>query len=189
MCEELIKALVKTQLEITPPAKDKINPRFKTGYSSLDAIYQACRVPLAKNGLTLSHSVETVDGKTYLVTTIYHVTGQSMSNKIPIFVEQQTSQSFASALTYSRRYAVCSIIGLPTEEDDDGERATAEEAKAPPVGLSPKQAQEIQNLVGEDEALMKRILGGYGVSYLTQIKANDFDGIVTKLKKLKGVAA
>lgn len=189
MCEELIKALVKTQLELIPPAKDKINPRFKTGYSSLDAIYQACRIPLAKNGLTLSHSVETADGKTYLITTIYHISGQSMHNRIPIFVEQQTSQSFASALTYSRRYAVCAIIGLPTEEDDDGERAVSQETKVRQPGLSEKQAKEIKELVGSDEALMKRILGGYGVSILNQIKVVDFDEIILKLKKLKGMAA
>ena len=181
--EELIKALVKTQLEITPPVKDKVNPRFKTSYCSLDSIYLACRVPLAKNGLTLSHTVTTSDGKSSLVTTVHHVSGQSLDNTIPLFIENQTSQGFASALTYARRCAVCSILGLPTDDDDDGERATQEQAKPVPfVGLPDGQIEEIFNLIGDDHSLAGRITRGYGVTDFRMIPAQEFPKIVKNLQ-------
>lgn len=183
--QELIKALVKTQLEIKPPEKDKVNPRFKTGYSSLDAIYAATRVPMAKNGLTLSHSVENVDGKPVLVTTVYHISGESICNKIPLFIEQQTSQGFASGLTYSRRYAVCSLLGLPTDDDDDGELATQEQSKPAFVGLTSAQINEILDLLDGDDDLGKRILRGYGVTDFRQIPGSEHAKMVKNLKNRK----
>lgn len=178
MNQELLKDLVKAQLEIRAPEKDKTNPRFKTKYCSLDAIYAACRMPLAKNGITLSHSVEYVDGKSVLVTSLNHVSGDSLSNKIPIFVEHETSQGFASALTYSRRYAICSLLGLPTDDDDDGELATKEEKPR----LSGAQLQQIWDLIDGDEDLVKRILLTYQVKDLRDVPAGEFPTIINKLK-------
>jgi hypothetical protein len=174
---ELMKDLVKAQLEIKAPEKDKVNPRFKTKYCSLDAIYSSCRSALAKHGLTLSHSVELLDGKSVLVTTLNHISGESMSNKIPMFIENQTSQGFASALTYGRRYAICSLLGLPTEEDDDGEMATRDER-----GLNESQAQEIMSFIKEDANLMQRILKGYDVKSLREIPNTEFSKIIANLR-------
>lgn len=177
MNQEILKDLVKAQLEIKAPEKDKVNPRFKTKYCSLDAIYSACREPLAKHGITLSHSVENIEGKAVLVTSLNHVSGESLSNKIPLFIEQQTSQGFASALTYSRRYAICSLLGLPTDDDDDGEMAVRDER-----GISEAQANEIMNYIQEDMNLMHRILKGYGVKTLREIPNTEFSKIIANLK-------
>ena len=175
---ELTKAIVKAQLEISAPVKDKINPRFKSGYSSLDAIYAAVRIPLANNGLTLSHSVEMIEGKQVLVTTISHISGTSIHNKIPLFIENQTSQGFASALTYARRYATCSFLSLPSDEDDDGEVA-----ENPP--LSNKQAGEILGVIGDDVEILKKMLKGYGKESIKEILASEYDPIMRRLANLK----
>lgn len=175
--QEIIKAIVKTQLEISPPIKDKVNPRFKTSYSSLDAIYASVRIPLARNGLSLSHSVETIEGKTFLVTTLRHLSGEEVSNKIPMFIENQTSQGFASALTYARRYATCTILSLPSDEDDDGEVA-----ENPP--LSESQCKEIVKLIGVNEPLLQRMLKGYGKETLKEIPASEFSAICNRLNAL-----
>ena len=148
--KELINALVKTQLEIKPPIKDKINPRFKSGYSSLDAIYDACRLPLARNGLTLAHSVGYHENKLTLKTTLYHVSGGMIENFIPLYVENQHSQGFASALTYSRRYAVTSLLGLPSDDDDDGEEATRQASEAMTVKPIIDLGIRLSQLLGEE---------------------------------------
>lgn len=123
---KFFEALVKAQLEIKAPFKDKTNPRFKTKYASIDSINEAIRIPLAKNDLTLSHTIEIIEGKHWLITTLFHVLGDFVSNKMPMFIEQQSSQGFASALTYARRYAIASLLALPTDEDDDAESAESE---------------------------------------------------------------
>lgn len=176
---EITKSIIKAQLEITAPIKDKINPRFKSSYASLDSIYSAVRDPLHRNGLTLSHTVDVLDGKTYLVTTMTHIGGESVSNKIPMFIENATSQGFASAFTYARRYATCSLLCIPSDEDDDGEAAEN------PV-LSGKQINEIVNLIGDDEELLTRMLKGYGKQSIKEILASEFDPICKRINTLKG---
>lgn len=189
----LVSALVKTQLELTPPVKDKVNPRFKSRYCSLDSIYEACRIPLAKNGLSLSHSVEFLENKYSLRTTLYHVSGEQINTVMPMFVSQLDSQGFASALTYARKYAVCSLLGLPTEEDDDGNEATSQQTvsrSAIPtksnVCLSDAQCEEIDQLIEDDMELLNRILTGYEVTKLKNIPADKFDKIMKVLRERKG---
>lgn len=180
--QEIIKAIVKTQLEITPPVKDKINPRFKTAYSSLDAIYSSVRLPLAVNGLTLSHSVDLIDNKYFLMTILRHSSGQEIINKIPMFIENLTSQGFASALTYARRYAICSLLGLPSDEDDDGE-ATQESIEKPSHGfISREQADEIMKLLDGNDSVLRAILKGYGVNNLISIPSKEFSPICLRLQ-------
>ncbi len=184
---ELLVALAKAQLEMKPPIKDKTNPRFKTKYASIDAIYDACRVPLAKNGLTLAHSVEVLEGKMFLRTMLSHISGNSINNCFPLFMGEQTSQGFASALTYGRRYAIASLLSLPSDEDDDGEGATEAQKQAAFIGLSFADQKKIEDLIGEDKDLIARILGGYGVTKLSQIPETEGKAIINKLIRLKGV--
>lgn len=181
---DLLLALTKAQKEIRPPVKDKLNPRFKSRYASLDAIYDACRLPLANHGLTLSHSVEDTSGKFFLRTTLSHISGQTLENAFPLFIEQQNSQGLGSALTYGRRYAICSLLALPADEDDDGESSDKESPKA--LKLSHEQMREIEGLLKDDEDLRSRILKGYGVERLSDINSTEFGPMVFKIKKIKG---
>lgn len=126
-----LECLVQAQLKIKAPKKDKINPRFKTSYCSLDSIYEAIRIPLAEHGFTIRHTIVAEGEKYWLETFLHHSSGETLSNRMPIFVEALTSQGFASALTYSRRYALCSLLGLPTDDDDDGNAAEDLQKGAP----------------------------------------------------------
>lgn len=184
---ELIVALVAAQLEMSPPKKDKVNPQFKSKYCSLDSVYEACRVPLAKNGLSISHSVEMDENKYSLRTTLFHISGNEINTVMPILVDKPTSQGFASALTYSRKYAVCSLLALPTEEDDDGNEATTPTIKAASKLLSIAQIREIDDLIGDDMELLNRMLSGYRVNKLAEISSDHFNVIVKNLKSRKTV--
>ncbi len=179
---ELVTALAKAQLEIKAPRKDKVNTNFKSKYSSLDAIYESCREPLAKNGLVMSHSVE---GQT-LVTTLRHVSGQSISCSVPMFIDKTTSQGFGSALTYARKYSVCSLLSLPSDEDDDGNAAEVDQ-KAAPVphvmkrmssAMSPGDAQILRDLMEahpDGEEIVGKALGIHKVSSIAQLPASSFE--------------
>lgn len=177
--KNLIAALLKAQEMIRPPAKEGVNPMFKNKYATLDAIYHACRGALAENGLLLSHSVDCDDqGRYFLVTTLFHESGETMSNRFPMLIEKQTNQGIASARTYACRYATCNLLALPSDEDDDGNAAC----------LTPKQAEEIEKLVGSDEQLANRVLKGYERKYkkpvksFSEIKQSDFMPAIQALK-------
>lgn len=166
----LLKALVKAQQEIKPPKKDKYNSHHKYWYSSLDAIYEAIRIPLAHNDLVLTHSTTNMDGSYNLVTTLYHVSGTEIFNKMPLLISKVDSQGLGSALTYSRRYAICSLLALPTEEDDDGNQAVKQQTQATPPrslagndDISGAEAQEIENLLAsEDKEYRTNLLKYFG---------------------------
>ena len=189
---EITKALVKAQLEIKQPKKEGKNPMFKSNYVTLDAINDAIRLPLANNGLSLWHSVELVDTKYTLLTVLAHVSGETIQTSLPMFVEKVTSQGFGSALTYSRRYSICSLLSLSSDEDDDGNEATAQQTASrstthnkPEVCLSAEQCDEIDMLIEDDMELLNRILTGYKVQKLKDISSQHFASIIHTLRSRK----
>lgn len=186
--KNLIGALVKAQKEFEIPTKSGVNPQFKSKYAKLDDIYHACRIVLANNGLVLTHSVQKEEENFFLVTTLYHVSGESIQNKFPMLIEKHSNQGIGSARTYACKYATASLLALPSDEDDDGNMSASalnlkseEVRKAKP---EPTFTQEqILELIGEDTDLMGRILKGYGVSSFHQIPQKNFASIVKNLTK------
>jgi len=203
----LIEALVSAQLLIKAPIKDKLNAFFKSAenpkgapYCSLDSIYESTRIPLASNGLTITHTTQNLNGWS-LLTTLMHVSGESICNTVPLFIDKLTSQGFGSALTYARKYAVCSLLGLPTEEDDDGNLAsdTKEKKAAKPeplpvrkeedpfanLPMSDDQVESLIGLIGEDSDLFESILNGYKVNSLKAIPTKNFVAIFNNIQARK----
>ena len=139
--DKLYTALADAQKDIKPPVKDRVG-NYKNKYSSLDAVYESCRIPLSKHGLTIQEDVENVEGKYWLITTLSHKSGQCKSYKMPVIVQQVTCHSFVSGLTYARRAAVTSLLGLPQDDDDDGNQAMIKKEE-PKATISEAQYKEL----------------------------------------------
>lgn len=125
---ELAKALASAQAQIRPAQKNAANPFHKSKYADLDDCWSVIRDPLSKNGLSLMQVIEEKNGHTNLVTVLAHLSGQWMKSEVPVIVKEHTPQSFGSALTYARRYGLCSIVGVTASDDDDGEAAEGRNA-------------------------------------------------------------
>ena len=174
---ELLKSLMKAQTEIKAPFKDKVNPRFKSSYASWDSICNAIKDPLTRNGLQLSHSIEEKEGKMWMVATLFHCSGESISNKMPIALDLSSIQSCGSAWTYGKRYTTCALLLLQADDDDDGEVA-----ENPP--MSDSQVKEVMKLIGVNDPLLQRILKGYGKESLKEIPASEFAPMCARLTAL-----
>jgi hypothetical protein len=124
---ELATALAKAQAELKPAPFDKVNPHFKSRYASLASCVQTAAPTLAKYGLAISQVVGTRDRAPVLVTTLMHTSGQWLGDEAPLF--GNNPQQVGASLTYSRRQNYSSIIGLISEEDDDGESASRPQKK------------------------------------------------------------
>ncbi len=133
----LLEALSKAQGEIKGALEDCANPFFKSTYADLTSVWEACREPLAKNGLSVLQTTQILDGMTCLVSTLGHKSGQWIRGILPIktpilekkdkhgnitHIVKDDLQSLGSAITYSRRYALSALVGV-CPVDDDGERA------------------------------------------------------------------
>lgn len=74
-----------------------------------------------------------------LTTRIEHVaTGEFIEATTPLMLDRDNSQGLGSAITYTRRYALLSILGLVADQDDDGEKASKSSRKKPEVVNQPK---------------------------------------------------
>ena len=129
--DALAAALAKAQSEIKPPTKDKtVEMALKSGrkvkysYADLSTVLEAVRGPLTKNGLTLSHATDAENGTFKLSARLMHASGQWIEATYPL-PTGASPQDMGSAITYARRYTACALIGIATEDDEDGEVATA----------------------------------------------------------------
>lgn len=128
---ELALALIEVQKQMSPAAKDAKNPFIGNNYATLNSVMEACREPLLKNGILLTQiPVPPPDylggGYLGLMTKLIHAeSGQWQASLTVIPLPKSDPQGMGSAITYARRYALTSMLGMITEDDD------AESAKEP----------------------------------------------------------
>lgn len=120
---ELATALAKAQGAIRGAEKSRENPAFRSRYSTLDDIWEACREPLSANGLAVVQAPVTSEpGTVALSTTLLHSSGQWIGGLLVVPVTKQDAQGYGSALTYARRYSLAALVGV-CSDDDDGNAA------------------------------------------------------------------
>ena len=117
-----IKALTKVQKDLKHAKKDTKGAFGK--YADLGVVYDAIKAPLASNGFAYYHEmINTEDGTLYVETHLLHESGGTFKTRLPILNKKDDMQGLGSAITYAKRYGISMIVGLASEEDDDGKRA------------------------------------------------------------------
>ena len=127
---ELAAALAKAQAKFTPAAKNKTNPHLKSKYADLVAVTEACKAPLAEAGLSYSQIVESERAEVTCVTVLMHSSGQWIAGRLTLHGKDTSPQAMGSAITYARRYGLSAMLGIVTDEEDDGDSAQAQPAKS-----------------------------------------------------------
>ena len=123
-------ALVKAQAEMRTPKKGSVNPFFKNKYADLNDVLEAVVPALNENGIVVLQPLVNIDGKNFVKTVLMHESGETFESLAEIFCNKQNdAQAYGSGITYARRYALSSICGIGSE-DDDAQKAVA---KAPTV--------------------------------------------------------
>jgi hypothetical protein len=126
---DLAKALNKLQGELKTVPRDKINPNFNSKYADLSAIWEACRKPLAENGLSLVQTTDRSGEDIVLETLLLHETGEWIKGKLPINAMRDEPQAIGSAISYARRYAMSAMLGIVSDEDDDAEAGVVHQGR------------------------------------------------------------
>lgn len=115
----LMKALLKAQVEIKHAQKDAKNPYFKSDYATLNSVLEACKAILNKNGILISQSCQ---GNKLTTSLIHAETGESISSSLDL-INVKDMQAMGSAITYARRYTLQALVCIGAE-DDDGNAAS-----------------------------------------------------------------
>lgn len=133
--DTLAGALAAAQGDLPHIRKDqtaKIGPGREYRYADLATVLAAVRPVLSRHGLALVQRTDIRDGAVVLLTELRHPSGEILDTLYPVAQCGARHQEMGGALTYARRYAVCSLLGIAADEDDDG--ATA--AETPPARQS-----------------------------------------------------
>lgn len=126
---ELFAALSKFRENFRQPMKDKQNPFYKSKYVPLENIVEAIDEAIKGTGLSYLQYA-TSEGQDVSVTTILtHTSGQYIEfEPLMLPASKADAQQFGSAVTYARRYALSTIFGVTSLEDDDGEGCSRDKA-------------------------------------------------------------
>jgi hypothetical protein len=171
---DLATALCLAQAEMGGAIKDSTNPFFNSSYADLTSVIKVIKEPFAKWGLSFVQlPVTSAGGNGIGVSTmLMHKSGQWLQSEYLLPMDKVTPQGAGSAITYARRYALQSLVGIPSV-DDDSELAMfgfdrnedntvvidmtleglSETVSAPPAKrVSKKLMQDLMALVIESEA-------------------------------------
>lgn len=132
--DQITIALSAFQGEVEQPQLNKENPYFKSRYVDLSGVLKAAQPILAKNGLCVAQIISGGD----LITLLSHKSGQWFKSICPIG-NYKNQQERGSAITYTKRYAICAILGIAADTDDDGNSATDADKKTGSMGKTANQ--------------------------------------------------
>lgn len=125
MQNTLHKALAKAQSEFPLIKKEDKNPFFKSKYAGLPSVLEVVLPILHKNGLYLVQIPISESERVGVETRITHAeSGESVAGSFTMALAKNDPQGAGSAITYARRYALVSMLGLNVDEDDDGNHAS-----------------------------------------------------------------
>lgn len=128
--DQIALALAKSQGEFPRIEKGKkARVQTKTGgsyeyaYADIADVLSAVLPVLSRNELAIIQPTIQENGAISIRSRLLHKSGQWIESDYPVCLSNGQHQAMGAALTYSRRYALCSLLGIAADEDTDGQDA------------------------------------------------------------------
>ncbi|UTC93186.1 ERF family protein [Treponema denticola] len=146
---ELLAALEAVQAEM--PTMPKNSQAYGYKYTDLDTITQTIKPILHKHALAYMQSIgSTMQGQVTLTTRLFNSNGQYIEDTVALPVITNTknneAQTLGMSITYMRRYALCAMLGITSDEDVDANAEKKEQPQKQPSKQSiPPKVQVIKD--------------------------------------------
>ena len=140
--------------EIPKDSEAKIGAKFSYRYASLPAILRAVLPVLHKHKMSILQPLEGGE----IITTILHESGDGLNANLECSPQGLTPQEFGAKVTYYRRYALVSMLGIAPDDDTDAAGIEAPEPPAPPKQKTPPRSPNpspLERLLTDDKELVK----------------------------------
>ena len=125
----LLQSLVEAQAEFETLPKDKAG--YGYNYTDLDTVISYIRPILKKHGLGFIQMLSTLEGNQPAITTrLIHSSGEWIEDTTPLppvqLAKGNAAQNLGAAITYMKRYTLCAMLGISSDEDVDGKPAPSD---------------------------------------------------------------
>jgi hypothetical protein len=171
--KNLAEAMAQAQGAMGAAIKGSSNPFFKSKYADLGSVIEAIKPHFAANGLSYVQFPVSGESSVGVTTRLMHSSGEWLEQDYFIPLGKMDAQAAGSAITYARRYALQSIAGIPSE-DDDGNAAT-QAAPATPKTVTKAQAKIISDLIQKTESDIERFCNVFGCESIDLLDASKFE--------------
>ena len=201
---KIAAALAAAQAEIKNPLADSDNPFFGSRYADLDAVIEAVRGPLAKQGIARHQAVFSRGPEVGIRTALIHSSGEWLAATVWCKPDKGGPQALGSVITYLRRYSLAAAVGV-AQADDDAEGAEKRPPRSAPLPkpapverpkLDPKVQARIKILQGEcgieDKEWREKLTQYYKVKSSAELSPEAADDLISKLearRKIGGTTA
>ena len=186
--ETLAAALAAAQAAMPAIVKDrvaKIGPGREYRYADLATILATVRPVLGAHGLALTQRTQIRGEAIVLLTELRHSSGEVLDSEYPVAAIGARHQDMGGALTYARRYALCGLVGIAADEDDDGASAPAPVVPSEP-SITRDQAIEIADALLELNIDQAAFLKWAQAPSVTAIAARKYDAVMKKIASKRG---
>lgn len=202
----LIPALIKAQSKLEVAEKSKKAGSGAAGsrsykYADWPAIVGASRKALQESDLCVAQRLITTEtGSLILSTLLLHKSGEFLDSRIALVLPPNANpQAIGSCITYFKRYAYASLIGVVADdEDDDAGRAeqshreytttykqpVAQKPSAKVV-LSDRELAVLEYELKDAPELIDSILRRYEIGELKEIPVGAYSATLERIREIK----
>lgn len=156
----------------------------KFDYVTLDKIYDEAK---KDENFAITEPLGTDEsGESALQVLVIHKTGETLVSdyyklRVP---ENSTKQDEGSAITYTKRYALGSFLGISTDQDNDANPDGEGMKVTKTIGKKISEAQ-LKILKNLNETNTQRVLAKYEVEKLEDLTMQQASEVIQKLKEMK----
>jgi hypothetical protein len=189
--QKISAALVKFQSQLKPVAKEAENPFFKSSYADLSSILKAVIPVLTSNGLAVIQPLKVVDDRVILITKLIHESGETIESEM-ILPHNADPQKYGSLITYYKRYQIQALLGINTEEDDDGNSVSKpvySQPKTPEQRIADKPTFQVEGIgqqrpmTGLASDAQKNALRKMGIKFSEEITKQEASELIAQNNK------
>ena len=178
---KLSQAMLKVQQQLQPAIKDARNSFVGNDYATLNSVMETCKDALISHGIWLTQlptpaPVELGTGHIGLETKLIHAeSGEWISSTTVIPLPKNDPQGMGSAITYARRYSLCAMLGIVTEDDDAN--AACGHPKNTRSQRRPLEGNLSKNRPNRDSTSGKNFSGASEAQQSNQVQLPNIDGV------------
>ena len=178
----LATAMTKAQENIKGIKPDADNPFFKSNYITLDNILEVVRPILTNEDIWITQNISSNGEYVEVTTRLIHITGEWLETDIlRMKPTKMDPQQLGSCITYAKRYQLSGLLGISSDVDDDGNKATFGTDKPKTITLD--QANKLRTLTKEKKVSEEYICKFRKVSRFEELKEHDYQQVMEWLMK------